>query len=240
MNKRAFLEELKKQLAANGVCDISDILADYEEHFSRKAADGYTEEEISKKLGDPRELAREFAPGGAVEKRRAKLPRILGLCFLDLVVFPSFAAAFAWALSLAAGALALAAAGVCLVAAPRFATAALAIPYLPPAPGAMLGGALVALAALFAVLASYSFLFVTKSARAYGRWHKAVVSGRKGAPYAVFPLAKNRAKRALRIVTLLALAAFALLTTAAFILMASLAGNVEFWHVWGWFGYVGG
>ena len=238
MNKQAFIEELKKNLEENGVCDVADILADYEEHFARKAADGYGEEEIAKKLGAPGELAREFAPGGAVPKKRGGFLRASGLICLDLVVFPLFVAAFAWALSLFAAALAFAAAGVCLIASPLFAQGVLVIPYMPYAPGALLGGALVALAALFIVFTAYSFMFVTKSARAYGRWHKAVFSGRKGTPYAVFPLAGNRAKRALRIVTLLSLTAFALLTTVAFIMMASLAGNVEFWHVWGWFGYV--
>ena len=62
MNKQTFIEELKKGLAARGVADVGDIVSDYEEHFARKLADGYTEQETAKKLGDPRALALEFAP----------------------------------------------------------------------------------------------------------------------------------------------------------------------------------
>jgi Spy/CpxP family protein refolding chaperone len=43
----------------------------------------------------------------------------------------------------------------------------------------------------------------------------------------------------LRLITLLALAAFVLLSSAAFTLMAVQAKAFEFWHAWGWFNYIG-
>ena len=114
----------------------------------------------------------------------------------------------------------------------------LAIPYLPDVPGALLGFALLALSLLLAVLAIYSFLFAKKSAAAYFRWQRSVLSGRKALPYAVFPLAGNRGRRALRRVTAAAFVLFMAATTAAYVAMALMAGNPEFWHVWGWFGNV--
>ena len=56
---------------------------------------------------------------------------------------------------------------------------------------------------------------------------------------AVFPLALNKTKRGLRLLTLVCIAAFLVLFTAAFVLMVVQAGSFEFWHVWGWFRYVG-
>lgn len=238
MNKQIFMEELKKGLAARGVADVEDIVSDYEEHFARKLADGYREEETAKKLGDPRALALEYAAEGETPARHANFPAALGVCALDLVVALLFAVGFAWVAGIGAGALAVAFIGICLIAAPVFPAGTLVIPYMPYIPGAMLGAALLALSVIFGVLAAYSCLLAKKSAAKYFRWQRSVVTGRKTPPYAVFPLAQGRGRRALRRVTLVSLLLFAAMVTLACVIMASLAGNVEFWHAWGWFGYV--
>lgn len=238
MNKQSFIEELKKGLAARGVADIGDIVSDYEEHFARKLADGYTEQEIAKKLGDPHALALEFGPEGEAPRKRAGFAAALGVLFLGFIVALLFVVAFAWAAAIAVGAFALALIGISLIASPAFFTGAIAIAYLPYVPGALMGVALIALALLLAVLAVYSFLLAKKSAVAYFRWQRFVLSGRKTPPYAVFPLAGNRGRRALRRVTVLSFALFMTMTTAAYIAMALMAGNPEFWHVWDWFGSV--
>jgi uncharacterized membrane protein len=63
MNKQAYLNELKAHLKASAVSDIDEIIAEYDEHFTRKIADGYTEEEIAAKLGRPKEIALQFCAG---------------------------------------------------------------------------------------------------------------------------------------------------------------------------------
>ncbi len=60
MNKQSFIGELKRLLDAQNIGDADEIIAEYEEHFARKTADGYTEAEIAAKLGDPAEIAGEY------------------------------------------------------------------------------------------------------------------------------------------------------------------------------------
>ena len=54
MTKLEFLELLKKELNNNNVADCDEIVYEYEQHFAFKLKDGYSEEEISAKLGNPR------------------------------------------------------------------------------------------------------------------------------------------------------------------------------------------
>ncbi len=239
MNKQAFLDELKQNLHANRVPDIDEIVAEYEEHFAHKVADGYTEEEISKKLGDVRALAAEYVASEQAAGPRGRLFRWIGLAFADIVIAPLFLVTYVWVAALAVAALAFAALGVNLIVGPLFAAQAQVIPYIPRLPGILLGVSVIALGVLFCILAVYCFLFVKKLGASFVRWHRSVLTGRKLPPYALFPLAQGRARRRLRHVTLVCLVAFLAFSTAAYVLMAVAAGNPEFWHVWGWFGYVG-
>ena len=239
MNKQTYLAELKQSLQANSIPDIDEIVAEYEEHFAHKAADGYTEEEIAKKLGDVRELAAEYAAGEQAAEPRGRLFRWIGLAFADITIAPLFLVSYVWVAALAIAALGLAALGVNLTAGPLFAAQAQVIPYIPRLPSVLLGVSAIALGVLFWILTIYCLLFVKKLSASFARWHRAVLTGRKLPPYALFPLAQGRARRRLRHVTLVCLVAFLALSTAAYVLMAMSAGNPEFWHVWGWFGYAG-
>ena len=60
MTKNQFIDLLKEELKHNNVPDAEDIIEKYEQHFSFKLADGYSEEEISAKLGDPKSLADQY------------------------------------------------------------------------------------------------------------------------------------------------------------------------------------
>jgi len=52
-----------------------------EQHFAFKMADGFIEEEIAAKLGNPAELASQFASGDEDEKRKGnKATTVIGLC----------------------------------------------------------------------------------------------------------------------------------------------------------------
>lgn len=239
MNKQTFMDELIKGLSAGHVEDADDILAQYEEHFMRKNADGYTEEEIASKLGDPAVIAEEYeAQPNARSPKKANIPLAIGFAFLDIFAVLFFAVAFAWVIALLVGALSFLFTGFCLVAVPAFPPGVLIIPYIPYVSGAMLGIAILSLGVLMGVLTAYSFLLAKKSAAAFFKWQKALYSGKKTVPYAVFPLANGKPKRVLRRITLTALAVFAVLFAAAFILMVIQAGTFGFWHKWGWFYYV--
>jgi uncharacterized membrane protein len=60
MNKTEFFKELTKQIQKLPKTERDNIIEDYEEHFEHGVFEGRTEEEIAKKLGNPRKIAREL------------------------------------------------------------------------------------------------------------------------------------------------------------------------------------
>lgn len=60
MTKNEFMSALKAELERNQVPHISDILADYEEHFLHASESGKSEQAISEKLGNPGTIARAY------------------------------------------------------------------------------------------------------------------------------------------------------------------------------------
>jgi uncharacterized membrane protein len=68
MNKLEFFKLLKIELESNGVRNVSDILADYEEHFSHGLSKGKTEEEICKNLGSPLTIAGAYKTDSMIQE----------------------------------------------------------------------------------------------------------------------------------------------------------------------------
>lgn len=66
MNRNQYMEALERELRGFSELDRREILKDYNNFFEEGMSDGRTEEEVSKDLGDPRELARNLR-----EERRA-------------------------------------------------------------------------------------------------------------------------------------------------------------------------
>lgn len=60
MTRQAFLTRLREGLAGLPAHAITDIVNDYETHFTDGAAAGRSEEEVAAALGDPSRLAREL------------------------------------------------------------------------------------------------------------------------------------------------------------------------------------
>ncbi|MEA4812585.1 MAG: DUF1700 domain-containing protein [Anaerolineaceae bacterium] len=61
MKKDEYLNLFEKSLRKYKVNDLEDILDEYKQHFSFKLLDGYSEEEVASKLGDPEKVALNFA-----------------------------------------------------------------------------------------------------------------------------------------------------------------------------------
>lgn len=61
MNQTEFLSQLRQALSRHGLGDIDDILADFSEHFSSGMAMGKDERDIAAELGDPEEIAVQYA-----------------------------------------------------------------------------------------------------------------------------------------------------------------------------------
>lgn len=60
MTKQQFLDQLETGLKQQNIPDASDILEEYRQHFDFRLADGYSEEEIAARLGNPMALASQF------------------------------------------------------------------------------------------------------------------------------------------------------------------------------------
>lgn len=60
MNRKEYLDKLRICLQGLPMDEIEDILSDYKEHFEIGISKGKSEEEISKELGDPREVANNY------------------------------------------------------------------------------------------------------------------------------------------------------------------------------------
>ena len=111
MNKNQFMRLLQQELHDLGPAAVSDILADFEEHFASALALGKTEADITAELGDPLEIAQQYkdsaaddrsvrpspgsepnasAPGPAAQVNPAKPARIKGDALLAVILLNVF------------------------------------------------------------------------------------------------------------------------------------------------------
>lgn len=95
MDKEEFIERLYVSLY--NVCEKEkrEILMDYEEHFQIGLERGLSEEEISKNLGNPEQIAKQFKYSSLVHKAEEKTTPVnilrviiagIGLGFLNLIL----------------------------------------------------------------------------------------------------------------------------------------------------------
>jgi uncharacterized membrane protein len=236
VNKQSYLNELQNHLKSNNVEDIGEIIAEYDEHFSRKTADGYTEDEIAAKLGKPKEIALQFTPADnkTAARNGSKVLTGIGLSCADLAAVPFFIVMYAWVLVLAAAAAASVLCGIGLLIKPLLPD----MIFLPPMPylsGALFGLMMLAFGVLAAAAALYSGALTRQMGKTYLRWHKNASNGGKYPPYSMHPILKDQLRRRLRSIGLIALVVFGAAFVIGFIASAANAGAFGFWHVWHWF-----
>lgn len=232
MTKNDYLADLEKALKSNRVDDLTDIMAEYEQHFALKLADGYSEEAIVAKLEKPEILAEQFAQAGSGQKKSGNLIVKIGVLLLSLVAIFSSATLFAWVLVIGAFALSALALGICLIASMNPASLIPAMPYT----GSLIWGICsIALAVLCAVGTVYSHLYVLQLNKAYFRWAKNNLSSYTYPPLPLYPQLKAVFRRRLRSTLLLSLAIFGASFVIGFIVLAGSAGGLGFWHIWHWF-----
>lgn len=68
MTRNEFVTQRTAELHKRNVA-AADVVEEYQQRFSFKLADGYSEEEIAARLGDPVALAAQFGEAEAGEKR---------------------------------------------------------------------------------------------------------------------------------------------------------------------------
>jgi uncharacterized membrane protein len=236
MTKKQYLSALEKELLLNGVADVDDVLADYEAHFARKALDGYTEEEIAHKLGNPQEIAVDFLPE---VKGREKSGTVKGrgwvrlaLAFTDLAVLPFFGVLFLWAIAMLCASIGVLALGVYVA----LGMDALSfVPVIPVAGGILLGTGIAVFSVLLLAGSLWFLLLARQMMRAYLHWHGNRWLARHELALPVMPQITGKRRRVIRFVVVFALIGFIMLFVAAYILLSMQAGTLGFWHYWHWF-----
>lgn len=237
MKRNEFIETLKEKLESNGVKDTDDIIEEYEEHFAFKLADGYSEEEIAAKLGDPKAIAAQYAPSPA-ESKKGKGHKALvtaGICVSDFFFGIFCILLFAWEIIVAALTLSFGAVSVCLFAGGSIAEVSL--PTMPYYCACIFGVMFIALAVLSAVGTVFFFGFIRQLTRSYSRFVKNALGKTALPPVTVYPQFSAKVKRTMRNIALISVTAFALLLIAGFAVSVISSGSFEFWHVWDWFDY---
>lgn len=237
MTKNEYLAQLLKALENNGVSDAADIISEYEQHFVFKMADGYAEEEIVEKLGDPVMLAGQYER--SLEPQPTLVKRILtavGLFIFDIAAMILFILLVAWDTLVVVFSLASLLLSACLFG--QLNVKAL-IPSMPYACAVTLGVSALAMAVLGGAAAIFFTAFLRQLVRSYRRFHHnamASSAGKASLPLlTIYPQFKAKARRRLRAVVLTFLTLFAVSLVLAIILCILLAGHFAFWHEWGWF-----
>ena len=234
MKKHEFMARLAEELRKRNVADSADILEEYEQHFAFKLADGYSEDEIAARLGDPVELAAQFEAAPQAAGRHSKALTWLWLGWADLF-FGIFAVLLlSFGVVLASCVLSFGLAGVCLIGN----LTRLPIVLLPPMPywcGAILGFSLLALCVLAVVGCIWYFALCRQIFRCYGRFHRNALTGATLPALPFAPQFTPKKKRRLRTAALIALLLFIVCFVLGYAACVLSAGSFQFWHVWGWF-----
>ena len=237
MTKNEFLSTLASELNRRAIEDTDEIVSEYEQHFRFKMADGYPEEEIAAKLGDPVLIATQFDPDDSQPVRgRAKwmakgvfVIAAVPVALLFLMLMVTAIALIAFVLSFTALAVAL------------FADINVysLIPPMPYWNGAVFGVAAAALTLLLAVGCVYYLAFIRQLARAYRRFRSNVIASVTGTaplpPLTIYPQLTGKTNRRLRLLALLSFALFAISLLLGIIVAVLSTGTIEFWHAWNWF-----
>lgn len=199
-------------------------------------SDGYSEEEIAARLGDPAALASQFGESGAPREGKNKVFTVIGLCFADIFAGLFFILLAAFELVMAAAGISFA--GVCVGLLGRLDIFGI-IPSMPYYCGVILALALAALALLSFAGCVYYGAFLRQLVRAFSRFQKNALASASGGALlpalAIAPQFSAAKKRRLRSTALIALILFAALFVLSYVVCAFSAGSLEFWHAWNWF-----
>ena len=245
MTQKEFIDALEAHLKYEHVSDIEDIIAEYNQHFAFKLTDGYTEEEICTRLGDPSLIAEQYcdsddtsAEKSAKNSTGKSRLTALGLYIADFFVGNFYILLFAWEIVMSALVVAFAAVAIGLFINVRSSVFAL-IPSMPYHCAFIFASMFSALSILTLMGSIYFFAFIKQLMRSWARFHKNTLSSLSGgktlpsvSPYPTFA---PKTKRIIRRISLISAVIFSLCFIVGFIAGVISAGSVGFWHAWNWF-----
>jgi len=232
MTKKEFLDDLRKELKNNGVEEIEDIVSEYEEHFSFKLEEGFTEEEIAKNLSSPKELAKEYMPKTEPVNKFEKGIKVTGLTFISIPLAMIYALMWGSVIVLGTFSIASAVAGFCLITTVNIAGLIPQIPYLP---AFILSIACFGLAVLSAIGTFYMFMYVKQWGKVYIRWCKNMANNSHYPAISKHPKISKKLSSKLKLIAVIGLVCFVTAFVLGYIAMCSAANSLEPWHTWKWF-----
>jgi len=241
VNKTEFLDKLKIGLKENNVQDIDEILADYIAHFEYKIEEGFTEEEIARKLGNPKDLAKEYEQLDEKAQKSSKWVSVVG------VGFASFAFSFLYifmvsaVLVLAAAALASVFLGFSLITTVNISGAITSINLsglinnIPYFSSFVLGLSMFAFAILISIGVIYSFLYVKHWGKRYLVWCRCVCKQEKYVSQSLHPRLSKKLSSKLKLVAMICLLIFVATFAIGYFSLCISTKSFEPWHVLKWF-----
>lgn len=235
MNKKEFLDTLKKELKNNNILDedeLNDILMQYEEHFYYKLEEGYSEEEIANKLSSPKDIAKEYVRPVKQVNKYEKSTKVFGLTMLSIPVSLIYVLMLASVVVLGAFSIVSLVTGFCLA---THLNIAILIPSIPYFPSLILGIACFGLATISVIGTIYLALYVGCWAKVYVRWCKNVANNYAYPPISKHPRISKKLSSKLKLISIIGLVIFVGAFTLGYIVMCLMANSFEPWHVWNWF-----
>ncbi len=184
MNKKAFLQQLRKGLSGIPKNELEDILYDYTEHIDSALETGKSEEEITNELGSPKKIAKqhraEFYFDQADRKRttgsafKAILAGI-GLSVFNIIfVLPLLLSLYAVLISVFLSFVAVAISGLALVVVGFF------FPFIPAIAGVLIGLGITCLGILLSMGMAWLIKIVTLGIVSYGKANVGIIKQNGG------------------------------------------------------------
>ncbi|MGD9910219.1 MAG: DUF1700 domain-containing protein [Candidatus Izemoplasmatales bacterium] len=232
MNKQDFLNNLRIELNKNNVQDIDDIMSDFEEHFANRIEEGIKEDDISRKIGLPEDIAKDYAKQSLPEKNPSKGWIRFGLVFIDFFAILLLVTVFLSFIVLAAFTVSLFVLGLFLVIGANISNL---IPTMPYVSGLLIGISMISLSVFSGIGTMTIYLYIRQWVRAYSRWHKNKLVGNIYPSLSKHPKVSKRKSSILKLINIYSIILFISTFTIGYIVSALLANSFEFWHVWHWF-----
>lgn len=232
MKRNEFLDSLRKELEKNRVEVIDDILLEFEDHFDHRLEEGKTEEEVARRIGNPVDLAKDYAQPTKHKTKSGSWIAIIGLIFLDLFVFPLILTAWISVLVLLVFGISAIVLGVVMLLSLNIASLIPSMPYL----SSMLFGIAILGMSLLSLLGTWTLSgSVRQWTKAYFRFHGNAWFQKSSLPIPLQPRVSKKMAWVLRNLNTIALVMMVVFMVAGYLVSALSAGSFEFWHVWHWF-----
>lgn len=174
MNKRAFLQQLRKGLSGIPKEDLEDIIYDYTEHIDSALETGKSEEEITRDLGSPKRIAkqhraefyfRQADKKGTTGSAFKAILAGIGLSFFSIVfVLPLIVSLYAVLISIFLSFIAVAISGLVVSVAGFF-----FFPLMPALAGVFIGVGIACLGALLTMGTAWLIKIVSLGMVSYGK-----------------------------------------------------------------------